>query len=138
MKPQFVQRRAARSSIRLVAMSAERSFGEGQAPHPRCVDDLLVSLAVQSDDALIPTCRMRAARSGRFMGFAAGRLGKERESPEPGRTVDLEVTLVEREDPADAFALGDGHERSIRQIHGEIPVLAHQLAHPCAVAGAER
>src|SRR5437867_7841503 len=60
---------------------------------------------------------------------AARRSRDQREPAESGGAVHLEVSPVEREDPADALAFGDPHERSVGQVHGKVAILLHELPH---------
>lgn len=48
---------------------------------------------------------------------------QQRKLPFSGQTVDGEVTLIEGQNPANAFSFRDAYQCSIRQAHGQISIL---------------
>ena len=60
--------------------------------------------------------------------FPAGLPGrKNRKTANSGRTINLEVTPVEGENPPQPLSLGNTYQRGVRQIHRQITVFAHQV-----------
>ncbi len=45
------------------------------------------------------------------------------------RSINLEVVAVDSEDAPDSLALGNPDQGGIRQIHRQVPILPHELAH---------
>ena len=67
-----------------------------------------------------------------------GLLRQDRKSASASRTVNGEVPPIEREDAREIFAFGDPDERRVGEIHRQVAVLLHQLAHARRIAFIER
>src|SRR5713226_8392865 len=62
----------------------------------------------------------------------------DRKPASTARAVDREVPPIEREDAREIFALGDAHQRRVGEVHWQVAVLLHQLAHARRIAFVER
>src|SRR5208282_111067 len=51
------------------------------------------------------------------------------EAPEPVRTIKLEGAAIDREHATNPLPLSDAHDSGIRQVHRQVMILVHQLAH---------
>src|SRR5439155_25097719 len=65
-------------------------------------------------------------------------LRQDRKSAAASRTVHREVPPIEREDAGEIFAFGDPDQRGVGEVHRQVAILLHQLAHARRIAFIER
>src|SRR5207302_10991511 len=63
---------------------------------------------------------------------------QNRKTAHSGRAINLEVTPVKGENPAQPLSLGNAYQCRIREIHRQITVFAHQLSHTGDIVTPER
>src|SRR5207302_8396635 len=54
----------------------------------------------------------------------------EDKTADAGRTINSEMPLVESENPRDLFPFGDSHQRCVRKVHRQVPILTHERLQP--------
>src|SRR4030088_2861353 len=65
-------------------------------------------------------------------------LRQDRKPSSASRTVHREMPPIEREDAGQIFAFGDSDQRRVGEVHRQVAVLLHQLAHAQRVAFVEQ
>lgn len=93
-----------------------------------------------ADDAAIPRAALNSRKrgSGDRSHDAACLRGDDGKAPAAARAIDGEVLPIERKDLRQRFALGDANEGRVSEVHRQVAVLLHQLAHAGCVGLVER